>query len=154
MGSGEDNLSKIPFRNSYHRLIANIYCTSGVMVNKVQAHLEKYELTFQQYNILKILQHAWPEAMMMSRVKDRMIDKNSDLTRITDRLIAKKLVKREKSPENRRIINLKLTPEAMEIMKGIEIDMQGFESMVNYLSVQEADTLNELLDKIRLHKTI
>ncbi len=74
---------------------------------------------------------------------------NSDMTRLIDRLVAKNLVVREVDPTNRRRVNLRLTTESDQFVRKVAVEFSDFESIVNHLTVEEANVMNKLLEKIR-----
>ena len=78
-----------------------------------------------------------------------MNDLNPDMTRLTDRLVAKNLIVREGDPQNRRRVILRLTEESYQLMEKLAIEFKDFESIVSHLTDEEVKTLNTLLDKIR-----
>lgn len=144
-----DSFSKKKFRNEYHKLLVNIQYTSRDLLARFQEHLEKYNITPQQFNILKILQSVSPNSLSMTEVKEHMIDKNSDLTRLVDRLIEKKLVIREADTENRRKINLRITDQTNMLITEIDQQIQCFEKELHHLSEKQVTKLNKLLIKVR-----
>jgi DNA-binding MarR family transcriptional regulator len=107
-------------------------------------------LTVQQYNILRILRGQSPNAISIGSIKERMIDKGSDTTRIIDRLIIKQLVERKNSKVDRRITEIKITKIGLKLLKELDaVDLKS-DNILEHLSVVELNTLNELLDKIRI----
>ena len=138
-----------PFRNQYHRLIANLHRTDGFIVNHFQQKLSPHDLSVQQYSVLRRLQDVYPDSLTVSEVKERLADHNSDITRLIDRLVAKNLVVREVDEQNRRRVNLRLTDDANRFVAEVAQEFKDFESIVNHLTDEEVETLNTLLDKIR-----
>ena len=78
-----------------------------------------------------------------------MTDINSDMTRLTDRLVAKNLIVREVDPQNRRRVNLRLTEESFQFVEAVAVEFKNFESIVSHLTDEEVSTMNTLLEKIR-----
>lgn len=138
-----------PFRNQYHRLIANLHRTDGFIINHFQQKLSPHDLSVQQYSVLRRLQDVYPDSLTVSEVKERLADHNSDITRLIDRLVAKNLVVREVDEQNRRRVNLRLTDDANRFVAEVAQEFKDFESIVNHLTDEEVETLNTLLDKIR-----
>ena len=145
----KDNFHKKKFRNEYHKLIVNINYTGAILTAALQKCLEMYNLTHPQFIILRSLQNASPECLSMSEVKDQMHDRNSDITRLVDRLIEKKLVLRDNDPENRRKVRLTLSTEATELLFKIDEAIAQFETRFHDMSESEVAFLNEQLNKIR-----
>ncbi|MFD2574481.1 MarR family winged helix-turn-helix transcriptional regulator [Spirosoma soli] len=137
------------FKNDYHRLIANLHRTDGYIFNFFQQKLSPFDLSVQQYIVLRHLQDVYPNTLTVSEVKERLTDHNSDVTRLIDRLVAKDLVTREVDAENRRRVNLKLTESSYRFTGEVAEQFKDFESIVSHLTDEEVKTLNTLLDKIR-----
>lgn len=138
-----------PFRNAYHQLIANIHQTDGYIVNYFTQKLAPFDLSVQQYVVLRRLSEVYPEALTMGELKEKMTDLNPDLTRLTDRLVAKNLIVREADAANRRRVNLRLTSESNQFVEQVAVEFKDFESIVSHLTDEEVETLNTLLAKIR-----
>ncbi|MEM7161730.1 MAG: MarR family transcriptional regulator [Bacteroidota bacterium] len=90
---------------------------TGMLIDQiVQKSLKTHNITHAQYNVLRILNGAFPEALCMKDVKSKMIMPASDLTRLADRLETKKLIIRGECPNNRRKINIMITPKGQELL--------------------------------------
>lgn len=137
------------YKNQYHELIANLHITDGYIFNYFDQKLAPFKLSVQQYSVLRQLQEVFPGSLNSGELKNKMHELNSDMTRLTDRLISKNLIIREIDPENRRRVKLRLTEESNEFVKKIAIEFQNFESIVSHLTDEEVKTLNTLLTKIR-----
>lgn len=137
------------YKNQYHELIANLHITDGYIFNYFDQKLAPFQLSVQQYSVLRQLQEAYPNSLNAGELKSKMHESNPDMTRLTDRLIKKNLIERETDPENRRKVMLRLTEESNEYVKQVGLEFQNFESIVNHLSDEEVQTLNTLLIKIR-----
>jgi DNA-binding MarR family transcriptional regulator len=145
----KDNFKIRKFQSEYHKLMANINYTGAFITAALQRVLEVHNLTHPQFIILRALQYVAPENLSMSEVKEQMHDRNSDITRLVDRLIEKELVIRENDPLNRRKVKLALSPLAIELLIKIDKAILEFETRLHDFSEQEVNYLNELLDKIR-----
>lgn len=137
------------YKNQYHELIANLHITDGYIFNYFDQKLAPFKLSVQQYSVLRQLQEVFPGSLNSGELKNKMHELNSDMTRLTDRLISKNLIIREIDPENRRRVKLRLTEESNEFVKKVAIEFQNFESIVSHLTDEEVKTLNTLLTKIR-----
>ena len=137
------------YKNQYHELIANLHITDGYIFNYFDQKLAPFKLSVQQYVVLRQLQEVYPESLNAGELKNKMHEINSDMTRLTDRLISKNLIVRETDPLNRRRVKLRLTEESNEFVKRVAIEFQNFESIVSHLTDDEVKTLNTLLTKIR-----
>ena len=137
------------FRNEYHRLIANLHYTDGYIMNYFAQKLAPFDLSVQQYIVLRRLSEVYPNSLTAGELKEKMIEINSDMTRLTDRLVAKKLIVREVDPQNRRRVNLRLTEESKEFVEKAALEFNDFESILSQLTDEEVRIMNTLLDKIR-----
>lgn len=138
-----------PYRNEYHRLIANLHKTDGYIVNYFAQKLAPFDLSVQQYVTLRRLSEVYPNSLTAGELKEKLNDLNPDLTRLIDRLVAKNLVVREVDPDNRRRVNLRLTTESNQFVEKVAVEFNDFESVVSHLTDDEVNTLNTLLTKIR-----
>ncbi|GAB3914981.1 hypothetical protein GCM10028803_61180 [Larkinella knui] len=137
------------FRNEYHRLIANLHHTDGYIMNYFAQKLAPFDLSVQQYIVLRHLSEVYPNSLTAGELKEKMIEINSDITRLTDRLVAKNLIVREIDSQNRRRVNLRLTEESKRFVEKAAAEFNDFESIVSHLTDEEVRLLNTLLDKIR-----
>ena len=138
-------------RNEYHRLIKNLHKTDGFIINHFQQKLAPFDLSVQQYVTLRQLSEVYPNSLTAGELKERMTDINPDMTRLTDRLVAKNLIVREVDAQNRRRVNLRLTEESYQFVQTVAVEFKDFESIVNHLTDEEVHTLNTLLEKIIRH---
>ena len=145
----EKEISYHQFRSEYEKILVNIYYTNNWLFEKYEQTLSKYNLTAQQFNVLKILFASYPKPIMISNIKERMLDKNSDRTRIVDRLLSKNLISRRRDQSNRRKVIVKLNVIGYHLMVKMNKEVEVFENLVTHLSPKEATSLNMLLDKIR-----
>lgn len=137
------------FTNDRQKVLVNIYYTDKWLFNQYQIILKKYNLTAQQFNILKVLNSVYPKSLMVSDLKERMFDKSSDVTRLIERLIEKNFVVRRNDAKNRRKVNVKLNIIGHDLISKMDKDIGNFERFVDHLSEKEIKQLNNLLDKIR-----
>ncbi|MBC3788735.1 MarR family winged helix-turn-helix transcriptional regulator [Spirosoma utsteinense] len=137
------------YRNEYHRLISNLHKTDGYIVNFFQQKLAPFDLSVQQYVALRRLSEVYPDSLAAGELKAKMDDLNSDMTRLTDRLVAKNLVVREVDPQNRRRVMLRLTEESHQFVEKVASEFKDLESIVSPLTDEEVNIMNTLLDKIR-----
>ncbi|HYH56979.1 MAG TPA: MarR family transcriptional regulator, partial [Anseongella sp.] len=103
----------------------------------------------QQYNVLRILRGKKGETACCAEVKEVMLDKNPDLTRLCDRLVGKGLIKREVNESNRREVGLSITKEGLGLLERIQPELEKSNRFLYNLSESEAGQLSALLDKLR-----
>mgnify|MGYP000043386211 CR=1 FL=1 len=137
------------FRNDSQRAIINLYYTNSVISGQFKALLKPAGLTPQQFNILRILNGQYPEPARIGLVKERMIDRNSDMTRLVERLVSKGLIERTVCEEDRRQQHVKITEKGRSMLHTIKAKVDRFENASQQLSDKELDVLNQLLDKLR-----
>ena len=136
------------FKNEYHKAVINIRYTSNFIGVFYNNQLEKFGLTLPQFNILRILRGA-DEKLSVNTIKERMLEKSPNTTRLIDKLIAKNRVERIRGNDDRRVVYVKITKEGLDVLS--QIDVQFEDSYFNQnLTVDEAKTLNVLLDKLRI----
>ncbi|MEJ5306513.1 MAG: MarR family transcriptional regulator [Ignavibacteria bacterium] len=145
----EDEIKQSSFRNEYHKLAVNIIYTHSWLMNKIYELLDEYDLTPQQFNLLRILRGQYPQPASISLLKERMLDKMSDASRLVERLISKGLAERNICPEDRRKAEVKITKKGLKLLEKIDAANDEMDNYLKNLSAQEAKQLNYLLDKLR-----
>lgn len=145
----EDEIKQDKFRNNYQRAILNIYYTNCFISAQFQEVLKDHEITLQQFNILRILRGQVPKAASMGLIKERMIDKSSDVSRLVERLRTKKLVERKACRKDRRQMDVKITNTGLGLLAKMDGCEKQMDKVLSNLSEKEARQLNKLLDKIR-----
>jgi DNA-binding MarR family transcriptional regulator len=132
------------------KVILNIIYTQSVIGEKFAEVLKPYELSSEQYNVLRILRGQKGNPVNMCVIQERMIAKNSNTTRLIDKLLLKELVTREVCPDNRRKIEVQITPKGLELLLELDPKVIEHEKMfANNLSQEELSELNHLLEKFR-----
>ena len=143
----EQVIPQIKNRNEWQELWINVFNTSEQLKNKVKGLLEPYDITYQQFNILQILQHAHPDGLSTKDISERMINRMSDSSRLVDRLKDKKLVKKCPHPEDRRQVCVTISDEGLDKLEELKKGLPGIDDMFCGLDIEEAKVLNELLSK-------
>lgn len=139
------------FRNEHHKALVNLLFTHSWVSERTRLIFEKGDLTPQQYNILRILRGA-KQPLSTLQIRQRMIDKMSDTSRIVDRLIAKNLVKKTVCLKDKRLVDVIITEEGLSLLNTLEQFEQEMDGIMGNLNDQEIKTLNQLLDKLREKK--
>lgn len=145
----EDEIKQSSFRNEYHKLAVNIIFTHSWLMSKIYELLDEYDLTPQQFNLLRILRGQYPKPASITLLKERMLDKMSDASRLVERLLAKGLVERKICPEDRRKVDVVITKKGLKLLEKIDKTDNEMDNYLKNLSEVEAKKLNELLDKLR-----
>lgn len=145
----EEEISQKQFRNELQKASLNLLFTSGWLSNRHKELFKPFGITPQQYNVLRILRGSLPKTMSTSEIKSRMLDRNSDVSRIVDRLNLKGWVQKKPCPKDRRLVDVIISDEGLGLLKRMESQVEGLENSLGKLSEEEANQLNSLLDKIR-----
>lgn len=145
----EKEISSNKFESSYHKSAVNVIYTYGWLITQFRERLIKHNLTLQQFNVLRILRGQYPRPATVNLLKERMLDKMSDASRIVDRLIQKGLVTREVSKKDRRAVDIRISEKGLLMLKSLDPQMNGHDFLQNNLTETEAELLSNLLDKFR-----
>lgn len=136
------------FRNDYQRVMINMIYTYNWLMENTRNFMDQYDLTPQQFNILRILRGAG-EPLSTLQIRQRMLDKMSDTSRIVDRLVKKELVRKVTCPTDRRLVDCTITEKGQELLARMDAHEDEFDAILNQLSPEEARQLSGLLDKMR-----
>lgn len=145
----EQAIKQTKFRNQYQKAGLNIIYTASWVEAKFKDFLKNYQITLQQFNILKILNGQKGKPISISDIKDRMLDLNSDVSRIVERMRKKNWVLRNISENDRRMMQVVISEEGTQLLKEIESKHEQLDKVLTKLEPKELETLNHLLDKIR-----
>lgn len=145
----EEEIKQKKFRNEYHKLAVNILYTHGWLVNHHAEHLKKSGITGAQYNILRILRGQYPNPASVNLLKERMLDKMSDASRLVERLLQKNLVDRRICPDDRRRVEVIITERGLNLLKELDQKEDEFDKLFKNLDEAEVKAVNDLLDKMR-----
>ena len=145
----DEEIQSTKFEDNYQKAVINISYTSGWLANLIRGEFEKYNITQQQFNILRILRGQYPNPATVNLLKERMIDKMSDASRIVDRLFQKGLVSRCTNKKDRRAVDIRISDEGLELLAKIDVEFKSRDYFKNNLTEEEAGKLSDLLDKMR-----
>ena len=146
----EDDLKQTKrFVNEYEKTVVNILFTSSWLHNKNACRFKKHGITQEQYNVLRILRGSYPKSLMLNDISGRMIDKSSNATRLVEKLRQKEMLKREVCPGNRRQVDIVITEKGLALLAQIDNESEGWFNELNTISLEEANELNRILDKLR-----
>ncbi len=145
----EDEL-KGRFRNDYHKGAINLIYTVKQLGYQFLKSLKEHGLTEPQYNILKVLRGFRSEGpVSIGFIKERMLDKSSDVSRLIDKLLLKKLIKRKENADDRRQKSIAITEKGLVLLSKMDHCENEVDRFLVNLSLAEVQKLNRLLDKIR-----
>jgi DNA-binding MarR family transcriptional regulator len=145
----EDAIKQKKFRNEYQKLTVNLIYSSNWLLSKQKEFFSRFSITQQQYNVLRILRGQHPQAISTSEIKSRMLDMNSDSSRIVDRLELKNFVSKKVCKHDKRLVDVSITDQGMELLARIDNNNDLLDGIISHLSTREATQLNHLLDKMR-----
>lgn len=146
----EDELKMQQFTDNFQRAYLNIIFTANWLEAGMQQKLKHYNLTAPQFNVLRILRGQKGKPMSAFAIQERMIHRTSNVTRILEKLVEKKLVIRESSPQNRRKIDVTLTGEGLQLVNSTDcLAVDVYNQMAAAISAEEAGRLGDWLDKLR-----
>ena len=144
----EKAIGQETFRNEYQKGVINLIYTYHWMNEKMKAMFDKEDITGQQYNILRILRGAGKPISTL-QIRERMLDKMSDTSRIVDRLVLKGLAKKNICKNDKRLVDVSISSKGKTLMEKMDRYQNELDAIMGNLTQAETKTLNNLLDKIR-----
>ncbi|MFK7781230.1 MarR family winged helix-turn-helix transcriptional regulator [Psychroserpens sp.] len=134
------------FENNRVKAMLNIIYTANWITSCQNEFFKDYGISPQQYNILRILKGA-EEALKVQTIKDRMLERSPNATRLMDKLCSKNLIDRFPSEHDRRVVKIAITEEGLDLLESIPMDFN--KNLLKNLNEKEAEQLSDLLDKMR-----
>ena len=144
----EKDINQPKFRNEHQKAAINLIYTFNWMNEKIDQIFEQFDITQQQFNILRILRGAG-EPLSTLQIRQRMLDKMSDTSRIVDRLIKKGMVKKNTCRADRRLVDIIITTKGKKLLEKLDNRSDEMDAIFQSLNEEDAKSLNQLLDKIR-----
>ncbi len=148
----EQAIQSTKFKNEVHKAGLNILYTAWWLKTLMSKELKEFGLTHEQYNVLRILKGKYPDQMCVRDIACRMIEKNSNVPRIVDRLELKKMVKRSTSVIDKRETVITLTQGGITILEATTVKVNEVMDEMITVSNQDAQALNRLLEKVRIRE--
>lgn len=148
MGIQQD-INQAKFKSDKQKAMLNILYTYGWVIERIKNFLASEDITHQQYNILRILRGAAPSPLSTLQIRERMLDKMSDTSRIVDRLVLKGLVKKITCKADKRLVDVTITDRGQKLLQKLDGQADHIEDVMKNLTEKEAETLSMLLDKLR-----
>ena len=143
-----DEQIKTNFQNDKHRFVTNMVFTSNWVKNNFSDFLAPFGESSQQFNILRILKGA-DDWVAMNDIKKLMIDKSPHTTRLTTKLLDKKLVERRRSEKDRRVVYISITADGISLLDKIDLGAAEQMNFLEKITEEEARTVSSILDKLR-----
>ena len=144
----DNDIQQTKFGNDYRRSMVNLIYTYNWMMEKLKEIFGREDITPQQFNILRILRGATTPLSTL-QIRNRMLDKMSDTSRIVDRLIRKGLADKVICKTDRRLVDVTISEKGKEVLAKLDEYTDEMDNILGRLSEEEAKTLNQLLDKLR-----
>jgi DNA-binding MarR family transcriptional regulator len=145
----EEEILQKKFTNISEKTIVNILFTNNWLMSLQAEILKKFNISVQQFNILRILRGQFPKPATIKLIKERMLDKESDASRIVEKLRLKGFVDRTICPVNRRTVDVLISKKGLEALNKLDVIELESNKLTSNLSIKELENLNELLDKLR-----
>lgn len=145
----EDEIKQTRFRNPHHKAILNLLFTASWIQGVNNEFFKPFGITGTQFNILRILRGRYPEKISAKEIKSRMLEKNSDVSRLLDRLISKKYVQKAQCKSDKRATDVMITNDGLKLLKSMDAKMDKTDNEILGINSKEATQLSDLLDKCR-----
>lgn len=145
----EKEIQVAKFNSQVQKAVIHILFTAHWLKTKINSHLKPFGLTQEQFNVMRILKGKHPARMCVKNIGQRMIEKNSNVPRILDRLVAKGLVERQQSLEDRRETESQLTVKGLELLQKVNAYLDDSQNKLIELTEETAGELNRLLEEVR-----
>jgi DNA-binding MarR family transcriptional regulator len=144
-----DEEVKSKFASPQIKAVVNLRFTSNYIEAIQNTFMAKFGLTMPQFNILRILRGSG-KSIPVNTVKERMVEKSPNTTRLMDKLIDKGLISRERCVKDRRVVFVEITEEGLRVLSELDVEMKKEENILSpKLTDKEANDLSDLLDKLR-----
>jgi DNA-binding MarR family transcriptional regulator len=144
----EKDIQQTNFRNEFQKMSINIIYTANWLNEKMGQILATEDITQQQYNILRILRGS-DTPLSTLKIRERMLDKMSDTSRIVDRLIVKGLVEKTACVKDKRLVDITVTKRGLQLLEKLDALNEQIDSILKGVTEKEAQAMNQILDKLR-----
>lgn len=144
----EKDIQQQQFRNEYQKASVNIIYSANWLTEQIKTFLQQEDITPQQYNILRILKGS-KKPLSTCLIRERLLDKMSDTSRLVERLQKKGLVEKKICSADKRLVDVLITKKGLAMIERLDLHNHQLDNILNNLSGEEAVLLNQLLDKIR-----
>jgi DNA-binding MarR family transcriptional regulator len=137
------------FKSDYHKLVVNLHFTYMRLTESFQCILKQHDLTSTQFNVLRILRGQKQKPASIGLIKERMIERNSDVSRVIDRLLKKGVIDRKENKLDRRQRDIIINEKGLNLLETMDKSEANFTKSIEHVSEDEIKLMNDLLDKIR-----
>lgn len=145
----EDSIKQSSFNSEFEKADINILFTANWMASKMHLIMKEYDMSQQQFNVLRILRGQKGKPAPLKLLTERMLDKMSNTSRLVDKMLAKNWLKREVCPENRRQVEILITEKGSKVCNEVSDISDQHRAENKKITAEEAKELNRILDKMR-----
>lgn len=145
----EEAIRQPVFKNEKVKANINIIYTANWLQGTLRIFFNRFQLSPQQYNVLRILRGQHPNPISTNEIRLRMLDKMSDVSRIVARLNKTGLIIQKENADDKRLVNVSISSKGLKLLAKIDDEMAETEKIMSGITTEEAKTLNRILDKIR-----
>ena len=146
----EDEIKQKKFKSEYQKLLLNVIFTGNWLNSQSIKSFKPFGVSPQQYNVLRILKGQHPNAITVNQIAERMLDKNSNASRLVDKLVLKDLIKRETCKSDRRQMDVAITDKGLKLLTNMDKNIEHIDKLIeSKIGVKDAEIVNSILDKIR-----
>jgi len=144
-----EEIKQTKFKSEHQKAMLNIMLTANTLYASNSRFFKKFDLSPEQYNVLRILRGNHPKSCSVLNIQERMLDKMSNASRLVDKLETKGLLTRIQCKEDRRQVDINITKAGLEILNQIDVPFESMESVLECVSDNELVRFNEILTTIR-----
>lgn len=146
----EEEIQQKEFKDEFQKLMLNIVFTGNWLNSQSIQSFKPFGISPQQYNVLRILKGQYPDAITVNQIAARMLDKNSNASRLVDKLVAKELVEREPCETDRRQMDVAVTKKGLKLIEEMKADVvQMHKRLKGSMKEIDAKVVNDILDNMR-----
>lgn len=149
MGSIEEEIKQNKFKSEYQKALINLFYTTNWISAYHKKFFSKYDLSPEQFNVLRILRGQNPKPSSIQLINERMLDKMSNVSRLVEKLRLKGLISRHASKGDRRQVDVKISDKGLELLSQMDAELDILQKNNQNISEAEASKLNAILDKLR-----
>ena len=139
---------RVPFKSAKARVEVGLILLAGMLQHDLNRYFKPFGITPQQYNVLRILRGQYPQPVPINLIKERVIDKTCDASRIVDRLVKIKLVDKSVNALDKRVADIVLTPKAIELLQTVDANFYDKPCVAYTLNEEDTELFNTLMDKM------
>lgn len=145
----EKEIKQSRFRGAHQKAAVNLLFSASWLRDRLKHIFDTEGITAQQYNMLRILRGSDPQPLSTLQIRERMLEKMSDTSRMADRLLSKGFVRKIVCEADRRLVDVAITEKGKRLLERLDLRQQDMDAILGHLSEKEAALLSDLLDKMR-----